>query len=176
MDATQPRVQAFPALLAVLVVGCTGATPPPPAEAETRPALLAALDGTWVMVGDVRGEPVKYNLIASPVLAGTFTELHMTDVQTPPQYEARVFIAHDKDSGHIIAHWLDVFGGRGSIPHGTGRITDNTIEFIIPYADGPFRDRLTHDAGRGTWRFTIESSDGSGQWKHFAAYEIQPSK
>lgn len=167
------RIRGWIAAIAVLALGCAEAPAPPPNAAETRPALLAALDGNWVMAGDVLGKPVKYRLIVSPVLARAFTELHMTDVQEPPQYEARVFIAHDKESGQVIVHWLDVFGGKGSVPHGTGQIADDTIEFIIPYAAGPFRDRLIHDAASGKWRFTIESSERSGEWKHFAAYEIE---
>jgi len=169
-------VRGLLAALFVFASGCTGAPAPHDNAADTRPALLAALDGHWVMVGDVMGTPVKYTLVVSPVLAGAFTELHMTDTQEPPQYEARVFVAHDKESGQIIAHWMDTFGAKGSVPHGAGEITGNTIEFIIPYAEGPFRDRLTRDAASGNWRFTIESSDGSGTWKHFAAYEIQRAK
>jgi hypothetical protein len=134
------------------------------------------MDGQWVMVGDVLGEPVKYRLVVSPVLAGSFTELHMTDVQSPPQYEARVFIAHDKDSNQIIVHWLDTFGGKGSVPHGMGQVTGNTIEFIIPYTEGPFRDRLTYDTSTGKWKFTIESAQGPDQWKYFATYDIARSK
>lgn len=167
------RIRAFPGALVVVALSCAKAPEPPPSAAETRPALLAALDGTWLMVGDVLGKPVRYRLMVSPVLAGAFTELHMTDVQEPPQYEARVFIAHDNESGHVIVHWLDTFGGKGSIPHGTGQLTGDTIEFTIPYDQGPFRDRLTRDKTSGAWRFTIESSEGTGQWKHFAAYDIQ---
>lgn len=74
--------------------------------------LLAALDGDWMMVGDVLGEPVRYRLTVKPILAQTFTELHMTDVQEPPEYEARVFLGYDEKSGQVIAHWLDVFGAR----------------------------------------------------------------
>ena len=85
------------------------------------------------MVGDIMGKPVRYRLVVSPVLARTFAELHMTDVEEPPQYEARVFIAHDKESGQIIVHWLDVFGGKASIPHGTRRVAADTIEFVIPH-------------------------------------------
>jgi putative oxidoreductase len=40
----------------------------------------------------------------------------------------------------------------------------------------PFRDTLTFDAATGKWRFTIEASDGSGKWKHFAAYEIERAR
>lgn len=167
------RIRGLLAALVVIALGCAEAPAPRLNAAETRPQLLAALDGNWLVVGDVMGKPVKYTLIVSPVLARTFTELHMTDVQEPPQYEARVFIAHDKESGQVIAHWLDVFGGKGSIPHGTGQVTDDTIEFIIPYANGPFRDRLTRDAASGEWRFTIESSERSGEWKHFAAYKLE---
>lgn len=125
------------------------------------------------MVGDVMGKSVKYRLIVRPILVQTFTELHMTDVEEPPQYEARVFLGYDKESGQVIAHWLDVFGALGSIPHGTGHIADNTIEFTIPYPDGPFRDTLTYNSAAGTWRLTIEASEGSGEWKHFTAYEIE---
>jgi hypothetical protein len=64
--------------------------------------------------------------------------MHMTDAQEPPQYEARVFIAHDSESGQVIVHWMDTSGGKGSVPHGTGKIDDDTIEFIIPCAEGPF--------------------------------------
>jgi hypothetical protein len=160
----------------VLAAGCTHPPARPSTAPDARPALIAGMDGQWVMVGDVMGKPVEYRLVVSPVLAGSFTELHMTDVQSPPQYEARVFIAHDPDSDQIIVHWLDAFGGKASIPHGTGRIAGDTLEFTIPYAQGPFRDRLTFDSSKGTWRFTIESAEGSGQWKHFAEYEIVPAR
>lgn len=167
------RIAGFTIALAILAVGCTS----PPAGSsrgpETRPALLAGLDGQWVMVGEVLGKPVRYSLVVSPVLAGSFTELHMTDVQSPPQYEARVFIAQDKDTDEIIVHWLDSFGGEGSIPHGTGQVTGDTIEFIIPYAEGPFRDRLTYDKVNGKWRFTVESTAGPERWKPFATYDLR---
>ena len=167
------RTRGLAAAVVALVTGCAAASAPSTRATEARSALLAALDGNWVMVGDDKGKPVRSKLIVSPVLAGTFTELHMTYTQEPPQYEARVFIAHDQESGQVIAHWMDTSGGKGSVPHGTGKLADNTIEFTIPYAEGPFRDRLTRDADSGKWRFTIESSDGTGTWKHFAAYEIQ---
>ena len=170
------RIAGLGIALIILAVGCAGPPAQPSRAPETRPALLAGMDGQWVMVGNVLGKPVKYGLIVSPVLAGSFTELHMTDVQSPPQYEARVFIAHDKDSSQIIVHWLDVFGGKGSIPHGTGQITGNTIEFTIPYTEGPFRDRLTYDTNNGKWHFTIESAQGPEQWKHFATYEIDRTR
>jgi hypothetical protein len=40
------------------------------------------------MLGDVLGKPVKYRLEVQPVLRRAFTELYMTDVQKPPEYEA----------------------------------------------------------------------------------------
>jgi hypothetical protein len=166
------RFQRFLFAVVVAACGCKSVLPRQPSTAETRPALLAALDGNWLMVGDVLGKPVKYRLIVEPILARTVTQLHMKDVQQPPQYEARLFLGYDRESGQVIAHWLDVFGAKGSIPHGTGQVTNNTIEFTIPYQKGPFRDTLAYDSATGRWRFTIESSEGSGKWKHFAAYEI----
>ena len=166
----------FPGALAAMVLvvsGCATAGAPNSSIADTRPRLLALLDGDWVMAGDVLGKPVEYRLAVKPTLRRSFTELHMTDVRQPPEYEARVFIGYDGKSGQVIVHWLDVFGGKASIPHGTGHLTNDTIEFTIPYQEGPFRDVLRLDPGAGSWRFTIEASDGSGGWKHFAAYDIK---
>ncbi|MGB8326352.1 MAG: hypothetical protein WCE48_02105 [Steroidobacteraceae bacterium] len=147
-----------------------GSTVPP---VDPRPALLASLDGRWVMTGDVLGKPVTYRLVGRPVLGSAFTELHMKDVKVPAQYEARVFIGYDKESGQVIVHWLDKFGARYSIPHAIGTLTGNTIQFQFAYADGPFRDTFSFDPTRHTWSFLLESSERAGEWKHFARYEVK---
>jgi hypothetical protein len=139
---------------------------------DPRPPLLRSLDGEWTMTGDVQGEPVTYALAAGPILGGAFTELHMLDLAQPPGYEARVFIGWDADGATIIAHWLDSFGARFSVPHGVGRIEGNTIEFTVPYADGPFRDTFTFSPASGTWELRIESGRTDGSWAHFARYEL----
>jgi len=140
--------------------------------ATTRPVLLSALDGRWTMVGDVMGKPVKYDMEAFPTLQGSFTEIHMNDVQVPSQYEARVFIGSG-ENGQIIAHWLDSTGAEYSVPHGTGSIMGNTIVFTIPYTSGQFRDTLTYQPARQTWTLVIESAKPDGSWQHFAKYDIQ---
>jgi hypothetical protein len=134
---------------------------------------MKALDGNWIMSGDVMGKPVTYKMVASPTLQGAFTELHMKDVQVPSEYEARVFIGYDAESQAIIAHWLDSFGARYSIPHGTGSITGNTIQFIIPYEGGPFKDTLTYNPDTKTWLLVIEASQPDGTWKQFARYSVR---
>jgi len=100
---------------------------------DNRPEILRKLDGNWVATGDVMGKPVQYNVTSTPALQGQFTEISMNDVQVPSQYEARIFIGFDSESNQIIAHWMDSFGAQYSIPHGTGSISENTIEFIVPY-------------------------------------------
>jgi hypothetical protein len=109
---------------------------------------------------------------AFPTLQGTFTEIHMNDVQVPSEYEARVFIGVDK-SGEVIAHWLDSFGAKYSAPHGAGLVTDNTIVFYIPYPSGQFRDTLRYQPAEKTWTLVIEAAKPDGSWRHFAKYDIQ---
>jgi hypothetical protein len=140
---------------------------------DPRPPLLKQLDGEWLMKGDVLGKPVTYVLAAGPTLRARFTELHMRDTAEPPQYEARVFVGFDAESGDVIVHWMDDFGARYSIPHGTGRIDGSTLQFTFPYADGPFRDTFEFDQRNGTWHFRIEAGQPDGSWKHFARYEIR---
>ena len=141
---------------------------------DSRPALIRALDGRWTMTGDVMGKPVTYDLSVRPVLNNTFTELHMKDVQTPPQYEARVFIGYDNESKTIIAHWLDSFGAKYSVPHGEGSITEDEIQFIVPYEQGSFRDTLKYDADHNIWQLLIQMHQPDDSWKHFAEYVIKP--
>jgi hypothetical protein len=164
--------RAMPILLALLVGLSSANAQEHPNPADKRPALLQALDGHWVMTGDVLGKAVTYDMVAAPILDATFTEVHMKDVQVPAEYEARVFIGVDSDSQVVIAHWLDTFGAKYSIPPGTGQTSEDAIQFTIPYADGPFRDTLTFNPENRTWSLVIESSQPDGSWKHFARYAI----
>lgn len=142
------------------------------AQAPARPTLLTSLDGHWTMVGDVMGKPVQYDMEAFPTLQGAFTEIHMNDVEVPSQYEARVFIGVTKD-GKVIVHWLDSFGAKYSIPHGTGAIDGNTITFKIPYPSGTMRDTLTYQPTKDTWSLVIQGAKPDGSWQHFAKYTIR---
>jgi hypothetical protein len=140
---------------------------------DARPGLLRALDGNWVMSGDVKGKPVTYTMVATPALQGTFTEMRMKDAQAPAKYEATVFIGYDGANQTIVAHWMDSFGPKYSIPHATGHIAGNTIQFIFPYKTGQFRDTLTYNPETSTWQFVLESAQPDGSWKHFARYDVK---
>jgi len=160
-------------LVVSLLAGCAHRAAPASAQPDLRPALLAARDGSWIASGDVLGEAVTYTLIGSPVLGNSFTELHMVDQAETEPYEARVFIGYDEKSDQIYTHWLDNFGARFSIPHGTGTLSEDTILFIVPYEAGTIRDILVFDAEAMTWSFTIEAATPEGDWKHFAKYELK---
>ena len=157
-------------LLLLLTVGTSRAQEHP--KIQERPPALKALDGNWVMSGDVMGKPVTYRMVAKPALQGAFTELHMSDVQVPSEYEARVFIGYDADSKAVIVHWMDSFGANYSIPHGTGHVTDNSVQFTIPYQSGSFRDTFTYNPASKTWLFVLEAAQPDGTWKHFARYSV----
>jgi hypothetical protein len=140
---------------------------------DKRPAILQKLDGNWVAAGDVRGKPVHYIVAATRALQGQFTEISMNDVQVPSQYEARIFIGFDRESNQIIAHWMDSFDAQYSIPHGTGSISDNTIEFIVPYSDSSFRDKFEYNPESDSWILEITAQQPNGTWKHFAKYSFK---
>lgn|GEM_PF-3009710 len=79
-----------------------------------------------------------------------------------------MFIGYDAESQTIIAHWLDSFGARYSTPHGTGSITGNTIQFIIPYKGSPFKDTLTYNPvhRHGYWSSRPRSPMARGSSSH----------
>lgn len=141
--------------------------------ADARPWILRQLDGNWLMVGDVRGKPVSYTMVAAPALQGAFTEVRMKDVQVPAQYEAVVFIGHDAGTDEVIVHWMDSFGARYSIPHASGKLDGESIEFIFPYPGGKFRNTWRRLASGATWQIAIDAAQPDGSWKHFARYEVK---
>lgn len=143
-------------------------------NASARPALLQQLDGQWTMSGDVRGKPVTYSLEARPGLLGAFTELRMQDIQVPPKYAADVYIGYDDKTRALIVHWMDSFGAKYSIPHGTGELNEkeNRVQFTFPYEKGAFRDTLTFHPDAGYWTFLLESQQADGSWKQFAQYKV----
>jgi hypothetical protein len=140
---------------------------------DERPGILKALDGDWVMSGDVMGRPVTYRMVATPALQGMFTEMRMKDVQVPAKYEAAVFLGYDADSQTVIVHWMDRFGAKASIPHAIGHIAGNTVQFIFPYNSGKLRDTLTYNPETSSWVFKLESAQPDGSWKHFARYTVK---
>jgi hypothetical protein len=162
------RFIAIVGAVTLLAAGALSAQDHP--KIADRPTPLKALDGDWVMSGDVMGEPVTYRMVAGPTLQGAFTEIHMNDEQVPSQYEARVLIGYDEESRTVIAHWMDSFGAKYSVPHGTGTVSGNTVQFTIPYESGAFRDTFTYSPETNTWLFVLEAAQPDGKWKHFARY------
>lgn len=171
--APMTRLRSFTRAVAPCLVLCAFTAHAADAvdTAAVAQQLLTRLEGSWRMVGDVRGKPVEYRLETTRVLAGKFVELHMVDVQVPPRYEARVFIGADKN-GKVFAHWLDSFGPEYSVPHGEGVVSSNQIEVRIPYPGGAFRDTFVFQPSSQEWTLTIDAEKAGGEWQHFAAYRV----
>ena len=136
-------------------------------------SLLERFVGQWVMTGTVRDRPATYALDVSRVLQGKYVELHMTDVQLPPGYEARAFLGADTAGTRVIAHWLDNFGAAYSVPTATGTVQGDTLVLDFPYPTGAFRDTFVHDRARDRWDMRLERADGKGGWTLFARYEAR---
>ena len=51
-----------PFLLSTVLATASAHAAPPTAPADARPALLQALDGDWIMTGDVMGKPARYDI------------------------------------------------------------------------------------------------------------------
>jgi hypothetical protein len=136
-----------------------GQSPPAPPPAP----LLQRLIGQWTMTGAVRARPVTYQLEGAWVLQGRFIELHMQDVaNTPPRYEARVFIGPDTLPGRVLAHWLDNFGAVYSVPPATGGLAGDSLTLDFPYRDGAFHDTFVYDSRSDTWTIDLDAADGAG--------------
>ncbi|MEA2762313.1 MAG: hypothetical protein QOD47_1597, partial [Gemmatimonadaceae bacterium] len=76
----------------IATVFCASTASAQTAQSPTATDLLDDLVGEWRMVGQVRGQPVTYDVLARRILNGRYVELHMRDIARPAQYEALVLI------------------------------------------------------------------------------------
>jgi hypothetical protein len=164
-----------------LAAAClVAAAPATPASAQAAPdvhadSILTCFIGRWRLTGEVRGQPVAYDMTAERTLNGRFVELHMVDSSDPPRYEARVIIGADTGRRHVIAHWLDTFGAAFSVPPGVGSVSGDTIVIDFPYPAGAFRDTFVHDSRADSWKITLLSRDAHDSWQPFASYTARRS-
>jgi hypothetical protein len=129
--------------------------------------LLDKLAGRWDVTGQLRGSNVKQTLTAEWTLNHQFFEMRLAD-------EARIFLGYDFMSDRYVAHWLDASGGRFSETLGYGsRSGENAITIVYEYPDRPFRNTLTWNPERSSWRWLIESKNDQGKWTTFADYLLR---
>ena len=128
--------------------------------------LIENLAGDWKLTRKIRGKEVANRAAARWVLNHQFLELHMTDVASPPEYEAIVLIGYsysDKRYVALVRHvWRQVLGHR---IWQTGRGED---EFAFQYPDGPFFNTFSWDARAKEWTFRLENSSKDGKRSLFA--------
>jgi hypothetical protein len=159
---------------AIALFGAAGMLPLHAADGARSPdeTYLDSLQGTWVMEGTLGGKPVRYLADGQRVLNGAFVKLHMTDVGSPPRYEAEVFIGFDPKANDYIAHWLDRFGAAGARVVAQGERQGQRLILKFPYSDGAFRDTFTWHPDSGSWSLLLESQGDGGAWSTFAAYTL----
>jgi hypothetical protein len=164
------RASATALLLACLAFGWgsvradTGARPQDP--------FLASLAGRWDFVGSVGKRAVRYRVSGKWALAGGWLRLQLRDVAKPPGYVADVFFGYDAKADDYVVHWIDQFGAPGARVVATGQLTDRTLVFTFPYAEGAFRDTLTLAPEAATGSLLIEAQKPDGSWSTFASYRL----
>jgi hypothetical protein len=140
-----------------------------------RDELLDNLVGDWRLTRKIRGQTAENTVKAEWVLNHQFLRIHMKDVNSPPAYEAMVFIGYDNTSERYVAHWMDVFGGRFSETLGYGTRSGNSIRFVFEYPDGPFHNTFTWEPDKKAWTFLMRSKDKTGKWVVFAEDNLRRS-
>ncbi len=129
--------------------------------------LIENLAGDWKLTRKIRGKEVANRAAARWVLNHQFLELHMTDVASPPEYEAIVLIGYSYSDKRYVAHWCDTYGGKYSAI-GYGKRAGEKIEFAFQYPDGPFFNTFSWDARAKEWTFRLENSSKDGKRSLFA--------
>ena len=130
--------------------------------------LLDNLVGDWKIARKFKTRTVDNTATAEWVLNNQFLLIHMKDANSPPQYEANIYVGFDNTSDRYVAHWIDVFGARVSETMGFGSRSGNSIKFVFEYPDGPFLNTFTWNPEKKSWTFLMQHKDPNGKWILFA--------
>lgn len=135
--------------------------------ASFRDEFLDKLVGRWNLTRTIRGTTEQNKVEADWVLGHQFLRLHMTDIASPPKYEAEIYIGYDKTAKRYVVHWMDTWGGGFSL-RGFGVREGNSVPFLFEDADGTVRNTFTYDPANQTWTCLIVQRKKGGDWKTFA--------
>ncbi len=78
-------------------------------------------------------------------------------------------IGYDHTSERYVAHWMDIYGGRFSGTLGYGVRSENQIEFVFEYGDGPFRSVFRRLADKNQWQWLMTTKNNHERWLEFAS-------
>lgn len=131
-------------------------------------ALLDNLVDDWKVTRKFKTRTAENTAKVEWVLNHQFLLIQMKDVNSPPQYEANVYVGYDNASDRYVAHWIDVFGGRFSETLGYGTRSGNSIKFVFEYPDGPLLNTFTWNPEKKSWTFLMQQKDPMGKWTLFA--------
>jgi hypothetical protein len=164
------RIRAF--LASSLVLSCSFLSSQSSLEVDGpkgrfQDDLISKLEGDWNLTRKIHGTEVRNSVNASWVLNHQFLQVHMTDLASPPSYEAIVLIGYIYSSKTYTAHWCDTYGGKYSAI-GIGTRSGDSIEFRFQYPDGPFFNTFSWSAATKQWVMWLESQDSNGARKLFA--------
>jgi hypothetical protein len=130
--------------------------------------LLDNLVGDWKITRKFKARTVDNTATVEWVLNHQFLLIHMKDVNSPPQYEANIYVGYDNTSDRYVAHWIDIFGGRFSETLGFGSRSGNSVKFVFEYPDGPFLNTFTWNPEQKSWTLLMQHKDPNGKWILFA--------
>lgn len=134
--------------------------------------LLELMMGNWKVTGKVMNRSAEHTIQAEWVLNHQFLRIHEKDETPATQdnvpYEAIIMVGHDNASDRYVAHWTDVYGGRFSETLGYGTRTENEIQFVFEYPDGPFHTTFRWKPDSKQWEWLMKAKDKSGGWIEFA--------
>ena len=161
-------------LLCVLLAWSAAQEPAPPVDGPKvimQDSLLDKMVGRWKVSGTIRGRSIEQSVEAQWVLNHQFLQVHekgVPDSKNGSGYEAMVMIGYDHTSERYVAHWMDIYGGRFSETLGYGVGSDNQIEFVFEYPDGPFRTTFRWLPEKNQWQWRMRTKDNLGHWVEFA--------
>ena len=142
----------------------------PQREKPFMDPLLDNLVGDWHVARKFgSGRTAENTVHAEWVLGHQFLELHYRDAETPPTYEAMVFIGFDNKLHRYVMHWIDVYGGTRSQTLGTGTLDEiaHTIYFQFNYPEAQFMNAYAYDPASKTWT-SVMRQKSKGPWTLFA--------
>lgn len=172
----KPQYFIWPIFLTLLIsIAAAPGSDEPAGNRTLQDEFLDKLVGRWSLTRKVRDKTEQNKVETNWVLGHQFVRIHMTDVASPPKYEADVYIGYDTGGKRYVAHWMDTWGGGFSLM-GFGVRDGNSLPLLFEDAEATVRNTFTYDPTTDTWTSLIVQKKKGGDWKPFAEDRLQRQK
>ena len=147
-------------------------------QVTSQDSLLERMTGKWVLQGTIEGKQTTHDVVTEWVLDHQYLQINEVSREKngngKPEYEAIVYISHNRSLDSYSCLWLDNTGNGGLNGQaiGNAEATRDKLEFLFKGSDASiFHTTFEYNKSTDSWQW-IMNAEMNGKLQPFANLKL----